>query len=82
VRHGLRQHNQQVKRWAEGVRIVVCPLPSNSPWLNPIEPQGGHGKRAVSEPARLLRAAELEARVYAYYGCENAAHLVIPKQVA
>src|SRR5437870_528853 len=49
VRHWLRQHHQQVKRGAVGVRFVVCPLPSTSPWLNPIEPQWVHGKRAVSE---------------------------------
>ena len=53
-----------------GARIVVCPLPSKSPWLNPIEPKWVHGKRAVAEPDRLLSAAELEARVYAYYGCK------------
>jgi DDE superfamily endonuclease len=82
VRHWLRQHNHQVKRGAEGVRIVVCPLPSKSPWLNPIEPKWVHGKRAVAEPDRLLSAAELEARVYAYYGCEGEAHLVMPKKVA
>ena len=28
VRHWLRQHNQQVKRGAVGVRLVVCRLPS------------------------------------------------------
>ena len=82
VRHWLRQHNWQVQRGAGGVRIVVCPLPSKSPWLNPIEPKWVHGKRAVSEPARLLSAAELEARVHAYYGCESEAHLVMPKKVA
>lgn len=78
----IRQHNQQVKRGAVGGRLVVCPLPSTSPWLNPIEPKGVHGKRAVSEPARLLRADELEARVCAYYGCEREAHLVMLKKVA
>jgi transposase len=82
VRHWSRQHNQQVKRGAEGVRIVVCHLPSKSPWLNPIEPQWVHGKRAGSEPDRRLSAAELEARVYAYYSCEREAHLVMPKKVA
>ena len=71
VRHWIRQHNQQVKRGAAGVRIVVCPLPSKSPWLNPIEPKWVHGKRAVSEPDRLLSADELEARVYAYYSCKG-----------
>jgi len=82
VRHWIRQHNQQVKQGAEGVRLVICPLPSKSPWLNPIEPKWVHGKRAVSEPDRLLSAAELEARVYAYYRCECEAHLIMPKKVA
>jgi transposase len=71
VRHWGRQHNQQVKRGAIGVRFVVCPLPSKSPWLNPMEPKWIHGKRAVSEPDRRLCADELEARVYAYYGCQR-----------
>jgi DDE superfamily endonuclease len=82
VRHWIRPHNQQVKRGAGGVRVVVCPLPRTSPWLHPIEPQWVQGKRAVSEPDRLLSADELEARVYAYYGCEGEAHLVMPKKVA
>jgi hypothetical protein len=82
VRHWIRQHNQQVKRGAEGVRLVVCHLPSKSPWLNPIEPKWVHGKRAVSEPDRLLTAVELEARVYTYYGCEPEIPLVMPKKVA
>jgi transposase len=82
VRRWLRQHNQQVKWGAVGVRLVVGQLPSKSPWLNPIEPKWVHGKRAVSEADRLLRADELEARVYAYYGCEREAHLVMPKKVA
>jgi hypothetical protein len=82
VRRWLRQHHRQVKQGATGVRLVVCPLPSKSPWLNPIEPKWVHGKRAVSDPDRLLSAAELEARVYAYYGCEPETHLVMPKKVA
>jgi transposase len=82
VRRWIRRHNQQVKRGAVGVRLVICHLPSRSPWLNPIEPKWVHGKRAVSEADRLLRADELEARVYAYYGCQREAHLVMPKKVA
>jgi hypothetical protein len=67
VRHWMRQHHQQVKRGAAvGVRLVVCPWPSKSPWLNPMEPTWVHGKRAVSEADRLLHADEWEARVYAY----------------
>ena len=82
VRRWIRQHNHQVKQGATGVRLVVCQLPSKSPWLNPIEPKWVHGKRAVSEADRLLSADELEARVYAYYDCERAAHLLMPKKVA
>lgn len=82
VRHWLRQHNQQIKQGALGVRLIVCSLPSKSPWLNPIEPKWVHGKRAVSEADKLLSADELEARVYAYYGCARAAHLLMPKKVA
>lgn len=82
VRHWIRQHNRQVKQGAVGVRVVVCQLPSKSPWLNPIEPKWVHGKRAVSEADRLLSADELAMRVYAYYGCEQEAHLVMPKKAA
>jgi len=82
VRSWIRTHNQTVKRRAKGVRIVRCPLPTKSPWLNPIEPKWVHGKRAVSAPDRLLSAAELEARVYAYYGCAWETHLCMPKKVA
>jgi hypothetical protein len=82
VRRWLHQHHQQVKRGMVGVQLVVCRLPSKSPWLNPIEPKWIHGQRAVSEADRLLSAAELEARVYAYDGCERAAHVVMPRKVA
>jgi len=82
VQRWMRQHNQRVKRGAVGVRLVVCQLPSKSPWLNPIEPKWVHGKRAVSEADRLLSADELEARVYAYYDCKREAHLIMPKKVA
>lgn len=82
VRTWMRSHNQQVKRTGQGVRLVSCRLPAKSPWLNPIEPKWVHGKRAVAEPDRLLSAAELEARVCAYYSCEREVHLVMPKKVA
>jgi transposase len=82
VRDWIRLHNRTVKQSGQGVRIVPCLLPSKSPWLNPIEPKWVHGKRAVSEPERMLSADELEARVYAYYGCTSEAHLVMPEKVA
>lgn len=82
VRAWIRSQNQQVKQTGSGVRILPCYLPTKSPWLNPIEPKWIHGKRAVLEPARVLTADELEARVYAYYRCQPDSHLVIPEQAA
>ncbi len=61
VRTWVRDHNRRVKAGGEGVRLVVCPLPIKSPWLNPIEPKWVHTKRKVVEPDRLLPAAELRA---------------------
>jgi DDE superfamily endonuclease len=82
VRRWIRAHNQRVKAQRHGVRLLSCLLPSKSPWLNPIEPKWVHGKRAVAEPARVLSATELEARVYAYYGCEPELHLTISEKAA
>ena len=78
----IQAHNQTVKQAGHGVRIVVCPLPVKSPWLNPIEPKWVHGKRKVVEPARLLTAQELEERVCAAFGCAHEAHLAIPEHAA
>jgi hypothetical protein len=54
VRTWLRQHNHHVKQTGRGVRILACRLPSQSPWLNPIEPKWVHGKRAIVEPDRSV----------------------------
>jgi transposase len=75
VRGWVRDHNRAVKRAGTGVRIVLCPLPSKSPWLNPIEPKWLHGKRRVAEPARLLTAHELADRVCAAFACTHEPHL-------
>jgi hypothetical protein len=82
VRTWLHRHKQRVKATGDGVRIVAFRLPVQSPWRNPIEPKGVHGKRAVAEADRRLSAQELESRVYAYYGCDPEAHLVMPEKVA
>jgi hypothetical protein len=82
VRRWIKDHNRKVKQTGKGVRILACLLPTKSPWLNPIEPKWVHGKRAVLEPERVLCAAELEARVYAYYDCTPEAHLAIPEKAA
>jgi DDE superfamily endonuclease len=69
VREWLKAHKRRVKRDG-GCRVVVCPVPSKSPWLNRIEPKGVHGTRAIAEPARKLRVEELQQRICAYYDCE------------
>ena len=69
VRNWLKAHNRRVKKEG-GCRLIVCFLPSKSPWLNAIEPKWVHGKRAIAEPQRLLSAAELRERVCQYYGAE------------
>jgi DDE superfamily endonuclease len=74
VRQWIKAHNRLAKREG-GVRIVVCYLPSKSPWLNRIEPKWVHGKRATVEPDRTLGAEELIERLCAYYDCEHEEHL-------
>jgi hypothetical protein len=69
VRAGLKAHKRRVKRDG-GCRIVVCPLPRKSPWLNRIEPKGVHGQRAIAEPERKLPVDELKHRICAYDDCE------------
>lgn len=69
VRAWLRAYNRRAKQTGE-VRLVICRLPTRSPWLNPIEPRWLHGKRAVVEPAATLSAQVLKERVCDYYNCE------------
>ena len=82
VRTWIRQHNQQVKQEGKGVRILPFLLPTQSPWLNPIEPKWVHGKRAIVEPDELLSARQLAERICAYFHCSYEAHLVIPEKVS
>ena len=70
VQDWVRRHNREVKRTGHGCRLLICRLPSRSPWLNPIEPKWVHGKRAVVEPARKLTAAELKQRLCQHYQCQ------------
>lgn len=81
VRAWLRAHNRAVKQHG-GVRLLVCFLPSKSPWLNSIEPCWVHGKRRVCEPARLLSAAELERRVSAAFDAPSYDHLALTNHAA
>ena len=69
VRRWIARHNRRVTRDKKGCRIRECGLPIEAPWLNPIEPEWVHGKRAAVEPDRKLTADELRGRIHAYYGC-------------
>jgi transposase len=68
VRAWIRDHNRRAKRDG-GCRLLVCRLPSRSPWLNPIEPRWAHGKRAVVEPERKLTSEELKQRLCHHHRC-------------
>jgi len=57
-------------------------LPTQSPWLNPIEPKWVHGKQNVVESNGLLTAKQLAERVCTYYGTSYEPHLVIPEKAA
>lgn len=81
VRTWIREHNQQVKVTGKGVRILPFRLPTQSPWLNPIEPKWVHGKRAVVEPNGLLSAQQLAERVCSHFGCSYEPHLGIPEKL-
>jgi transposase len=76
----LGEHNRQVEREGKGVRIINCPLPKKSPWLNPIEPHWIHGKRQIVEADRLLTAEEVISRVYDYFGLPNHDYLTISEK--
>ena len=82
VRRWLGKHNREVRKSGEGVRIVSCLLPKQSPWLNAIEPKWVHGKREVVEPDGLLGAYELADRVCRAFGCPHYEHLSIHQEVA
>jgi transposase len=82
VRSWIREHNTEVKKEENGVRILPLYLPTKSPWLNPIEPKWVHGKRNVVEPNDLLTAKQLARRVCAFYGVAYEPHLAIPEKVA
>lgn len=71
VKQWVRKHNRQVKKSGVGLRLLLCPLPSKSPWLNRIEPKWLQGKRATAEPERVLSPEELAQRICRYYGCQH-----------
>jgi transposase len=82
VRNWIKEHNWAVKQKGEGVRILVCWLPSKSPWLNPIEPKWLHAKGRVVEAKSLLSSQQLAQRVCDTFSSDYEAHLSIPENVA
>jgi transposase len=82
VKGWIKEHNRQVKGAGKGVRILPCPLPTKSPWLNPIEPRWLHAKRKVVETDRLLSGRELAQRVCDDFGCAYEEHLALTENVA
>jgi transposase len=66
VQTWLRAYNRQAKAQNK-VRLLICPLPKKSPWLNAIEPKWVLGKRAVCEARKVLSSDELQKRLYRYY---------------
>jgi hypothetical protein len=67
VRDRIGTRNRAAERAGRGCRLLVCRPPSESPWLNPIEPKWVHGKRAVVEPARKPTGIELRRRLCDHY---------------
>ena len=82
VKGWIKEHNRRVKGDGQGVRILPCPLPTKSPWLNPIEPRWIHAKRRVAEADRLLSGRELAQRVCDDFGCAYEEHLALTEKVA
>jgi transposase len=78
VRNWMHDHNRQVKKSGQGVRILPVYLPVKSPWLNPIEPKWMHGKRKILEADRTLSIQEVADRVCTVFGCEHEPHLALP----
>lgn len=76
VREWIAAHNAAAKQQGEGLRLLVVGLPTKSPWLNKIEPKWQHGKEAIVERDGVLMAAEVEARVCAYFQATPQEHLV------
>jgi hypothetical protein len=72
----------QVKLTGKGVRMLPFLLPTQSPWLNPIEPKWVHGKRQVVELDGVLSARQLAERICAYFGCSYEPHLIISEEAA
>ena len=59
----VHNHNRQAKKEPNEVRLLLCLLPSKSPWLNPMEPIWLHVKRKVVQPDGDLSVKVLKQRL-------------------
>jgi len=63
LKNWVYNHNRQAKMNQDAVRLLLCLLPSKSPWLNPMEPIWLHVKRKVVEPEGHLSVKVLKDRL-------------------
>ena len=63
----IRNHNRTQSGRSDGVRIVPYCLPTRSPWLNPIEPQWLHCKRAIYSVGVTPTPEQLKRSVTQYF---------------
>ncbi len=66
IQRWIRDYNHLAKAHNEP-RLIVHRLPTQSPWLNPIEPRWLHSKRAVCEPDGDLTPDELRRRICKHF---------------
>jgi transposase len=66
TRAWIRSYNQQAKR-EKSTRLIVCPLPTRSPWLMPLEPIFGWLKHQVLGGHLFETIAALQAAVERYF---------------
>ena len=69
----IRDYNQLAKVHNEP-RLLVHRLPTQSPWLNPLEPRWLHAKRAVCEPDDDLTPDELCKRICKHFDTTSFSH--------
>lgn len=62
----IREYNERAKR-EELTRLIVCQLPTRSPWLMPLEPIFGWVKHQVLGDRLFETVAELQAAVERYF---------------
>jgi transposase len=66
TRSWIRAYNRQAKAEAQ-TRLIVCQLPTRSPWLMPLEPIFGWTKRQVLGGRLFQTVAQLQAAVEHYF---------------